>query len=64
MAAELEIPTSLYVLHDYDIWVSDAAAGNHFAKSKQGANNGHKSNNIPQGMTGKGGEASYMMDFI
>jgi len=53
----------LDVLHDDDIWISDTAASNHFAKSKVGAFNMRKTDTVSQGMTGNGIEASCMMDF-
>ena len=63
MAAAMEMPATMEILCNNDLWVCDTAASNHFAKSKDGVYNSHKTGRVSQGMTGGHVEVSVLVDF-
>ena len=62
MAAAMEMPGTMEILCNNDIWVCNTAASNHFAKS-DGAYNSRKTDGVSQGMTGGHVEVSLLIDF-
>jgi hypothetical protein len=62
MAAAMEMPATMEILHSIGIWVCDTATSNHFAKSKDGSYNFRKSEGVSQGMTGGCVEVLMLMD--
>ncbi len=63
MAAAIEMPATMEIMHSKDVWVCNTAASNHFAKSKDGAYNCCKTDGITQGMTGGHVEVSMLVGF-
>ena len=63
MVMGMEMPANMEILHRNDIWVCDAAASNHVAKSKDGSYNYCKTDIVSQGMIGGHVEVSMLMDF-
>ena len=60
MAAAIEMPGTMEILHSNDMWVCNTTASNHFAKSKDGAYNSRKTGGVSQGMTGGRVEVSLL----
>ena len=52
LAEIMEIPASIELLSDPNIWVFDTGASNHFTMSKLGATNIRESGETSRGMTG------------
>ena len=63
MAAAMEMPATMEILCRNDVGVCDTAVSNHFAKTKDGTYNSHKTDGVSQGMTGGHVEVSLLMDF-
>jgi hypothetical protein len=61
--AGIEVPATLGILKDNDIWVCDTAASNHFSKSCDGAYNVRNTSTMSTGMSGASVDAT-MMDFV
>ena len=61
--ASIEVPATLRILKDDDIWVCDTAASNHFSKNCDGAYNVRNTSTMSTGMSGASVDAT-MMDFV
>ena len=61
--ASIEVPATLGILKDDDIWVCDTAASNHFSKNCDGAYNVRNTSTMSTGMSGASVDAT-MMDFV
>ncbi len=64
MAAAMEMPATMEILRRNDMWVCDTAASNHFAKSKDGAYNSHKTDGVSRSMTGGHVEVSLLWTLL
>ena len=64
MAAAMEIPANMEILHSTNVWVYDTAASNHFSKIQNGAYNRCNTDEVSQGMTGSHVEVLLLMDFL
>ena len=60
----MEMPATIELLKNDDVWVCDTAASNHFCKSKHDSINNRESKVMSQGMTGEGVKSSVLMDFM